>query len=114
MISSNFFPTSFLFLSQEYGECSCINPVYLTTNLSEKNSSRGNYADSSGKDFNYSGIPIAAVAGACDRDCKHFIPFLCGIVLLLLLNFINAVPNKMVVMRYVYRHILFMDNINKF
>ena len=45
------------------------------------------------------GIPIAGVIGPCDRDCKHFYPFLCGIVCLLLLNFINAVPNKMVVMR---------------
>ena len=46
-------------------------------------------------------IPVAAYAGECDRGCKNMVPFLCGIVLMLVLNFVNAVPNKMVVMRLV-------------
>lgn len=43
--------------------------------------------------------PVTGVSGECDRDCKNMIPFLIGVVVLLVLNFVNAVPNKMVVMR---------------
>ena len=49
---------------------------------------------------------VSAVLGECDRDCKNMIPFLCGIVVLLVLNFVNAVPNKMVVMRYDFSHLV--------
>ena len=44
---------------------------------------------------------MAAKLGECDRNCQNMVPFLCAIVVLLILNFVNAVPGKMVVMRYV-------------
>ena len=42
-----------------------------------------------------------AKQGTCDRDCKNLIPFLFGAVVLLIFNFMNATPNKTVVLRYV-------------
>lgn len=43
----------------------------------------------------------SAVQGTCDRDCKNLIPFLFGAVVLLIFNFMNATPNKTVVLRCV-------------
>ncbi|XP_078358479.1 solute carrier organic anion transporter family member 4A1-like [Oculina patagonica] len=42
-----------------------------------------------------------AKQGTCDRDCKNLIPFLFGAVVLLIFNFMNATPNKTVVLRCV-------------
>lgn len=42
-----------------------------------------------------------AKQGTCDRDCKNLIPFLFGAVVLLIFNFMNATPNKTVVLRWV-------------
>lgn len=75
----------------DFGGCACINSSLLTTavvvNWTE-------YAVT----FE---APVTGVSGECDRDCKNMIPFLIGVVVLLVLNFVNAVPNKMVVMRCV-------------
>ena len=43
----------------------------------------------------------SAKQGTCDRDCKNLIPFLFGAVVLLIFNFMNATPNKTVVLRWV-------------
>ncbi|XP_068745910.1 solute carrier organic anion transporter family member 4A1-like [Montipora capricornis] len=43
----------------------------------------------------------SAKQGTCDRDCKNLIPFLFGAVVLLIFNFMNATPNKTVVLRCV-------------
>lgn len=43
----------------------------------------------------------SAAQGTCDRDCKNLIPFLFGAVVLLIFNFMNATPNKTVVLRCV-------------
>lgn len=80
-------------LIQEYGECSCISPTLVNEHIHHLNWST--------KLLENMKTPTAAVIGSCDRDCKNLIPFLCGIVVLLVLNFVNAVPTKMVVMRYV-------------
>lgn len=45
----------------------------------------------------------SAVQGTCDRDCKNLIPFLFGAVVLLTFNFMNATPNKTVVLRWVLK-----------
>ncbi|KAJ7333507.1 hypothetical protein OS493_017044 [Desmophyllum pertusum] len=42
-----------------------------------------------------------AKQGTCDRDCKNLIPFLFGAVVMLIFNFMNATPNKTVVLRCV-------------
>jgi len=77
----------------EYGECSCISPTLVNEHAHHLNWST--------KLLENMKTPTAAVIGSCDRDCKNLIPFLCGIVVLLVLNFVNAVPTKMVVMRCV-------------
>lgn len=43
----------------------------------------------------------SAKQGTCDRDCKNLVPFLFGAVVLLIFNFMNATPNKTVVLRCV-------------
>ena len=49
----------------------------------------------------------SAKQGTCDRDCKNLIPFLFGAVVLLIFNFMNATPNKTVVLRWVLTLISF-------
>ena len=69
---------SVVFLSQNYVNCRCI-PSPETS------------------------VPYgSAKQGTCDRDCKNLIPFLFGAVVLLIFNFMNATPNKTVVLRWVF------------
>ncbi|EDO31714.1 predicted protein, partial [Nematostella vectensis] len=42
-----------------------------------------------------------AKKGVCDRDCKNLVPFMLGALVLLVANFMNATPNKTVVLRCV-------------
>ncbi|XP_065641204.1 solute carrier organic anion transporter family member 4C1 [Hydra vulgaris] len=74
----------------KYSECSCINQT----------STERLVVNTSGE-IDQLPTQIMAYVGECDRGCKNMVPFLCGIVLMLVLNFVNAVPNKMVVMRCV-------------